>query len=758
MTNSLTKRILIIDDNENIHGDFHKVLNRPKKNDSLVELESLLFENKQNSSSSVKYEYHIDSAYQGQEALRCVQNSLSENKPYALAFVDMLMPPGWNGIETIKQLWTADPNIQMVICTAYSDYSWEEITSQLVHSDNFLILKKPFEPIEICQLASSLSRKWDLNKELQYQIDNLQNLVKHRTIKLEESLSLVNATLESTSEGILVINLDNKIIRYNQVFLDLWKLNESEIYSSGATYIFQKMSERTTNPGSFLNSMEKSKETPFNPKEAKLKNKHVLEIYRQHQCLNNKVIGMVYSFRDVTHHKTLQEQLSYQATHDNLTGLTNRLLLSDRVGQALTHARRYNMFVGFLLFDVDDFKLINDTYGHHVGDTLLKQLAKRLEGCVRRVDTISRLGGDEFVVLLAPHTHEDHIEIVASKLMDIFTQPFQIDGQNLFVTSSVGISVYPQNGDNYDTLLKNADIALYRSKELGRNMFQFFSPEYNEKLPMTQLKIDLQQAIDHNELELHYQPLIALDSHEIIGTEALIRWNHPTYGLISPQTLIPLAEKTGLIIPIGKWILTKACQQTKMWQQSICSDLKIAVNISKTQFQHPQFYHDVKSTLKETELEAKYLELEITEGIVMSNFDEFNVKMKKLKELGVNLAIGDFGTGYSNLNYLKFFPFDKIKIDKIFIDEITSNNNDGCIVDAIIQMSKKMNLTVLAEGVENIDQVNYLTEHHSDQIQGFYFSKPLNEKECTDFLTKKENDKTIYFTDFLQSNEIHTVD
>jgi len=336
-------------------------------------------------------------------------------------------------------------------------------------------------------------------------------------------------------------------------------------------------------------------------------------------------------------------------------------------------------------------------------------------------------------VLLAPHTQENHIESTVKKIFETFQTPFQISGHTLTISSSLGISVYPKDGSDYDTLLKNADIALYKSKETGRNSYQFFSKDLVEGVSRNDISLALHNALENNELTLHYQPLIALDMQKVIGVEALIRWFHPEFGTIPPTVLIPIAEKSGLIVSIGKWILMQACMQTKIWHDSISPALKIAVNISKVQFQQPNFVDMIKEILEETGMDPQYLELELTEGILMSNYSEFSEKMILLKEMGINLAIDDFGTGYSNLSYLKYFPFDKIKIDKAFIDEIASEDNDKCIVEAIIHMSKKLGLTVLAEGVEKLEQVKYLTEHHSDQVQGFYFSRPLNAEDCTNF-------------------------
>jgi diguanylate cyclase (GGDEF)-like protein/PAS domain S-box-containing protein len=741
------KRILLVDDNKSIHDDFCKILGDQSQATQLDADEIVLFGRAPTASNATaSLPYLIDSAYQGEEALKLVQKALSEGHPYALAFVDMLMPPGWNGIETIKQLWAIDPALQVVICSAYSDYSWEEITQQLNGSDNLLILKKPFESIEIRQLASALTIKWELKQQVQYQIENLQTLVQERTEDLQKSLSLMNATLESTEEGIIVVSKNKEIIKYNNIFLHMFGISEESIKSEETTAIFHRISQQLEEPVLFLTAMEnlEKKLKTKGTKEWKLKTGKVFELYKNSQYLNKKNVGIVCSFRDITERKKLEELLLYQSTHDSLTGLPNRILLVDRTHQAILQAKRYNLLTGFLLLDVDNFKQVNDTFGHKMGDALLKVVAKRLQSSIRESDTVTRLGGDEFVILLNAQSSQDNIEEITEKLIKNFSQPCQIEDQEIITTVSIGISVYPKDGQDYDELMKNADVALYHAKEMGRNTFEFYEPKLNQdSLQKVELETHLRHAVERNELVLHYQPLIDLDSNRIVGVEALVRWQHPTLGTLLPNTFIPLAESTRLIVPIGEWVLRTACQQNKIWQKLGFSGLRVAVNMSKVQFQQNNFVEFVRKILKETKLEPNCLELEITESIITTNFSDFFLKMKELKELGVYLVIDDFGTGYSNLSYLRYFPFDKVKIDKTFIDEIIAENNDRCIVDAIINMSKKMGLEVVAEGVEKIEQIDYLREHHSDQVQGYYFSEPLDAQACTDLLSKGRVEQVV---------------
>ncbi len=729
------KRILLVDDNAEIHKDFNKIL---AKNDdtALQSDEEILFGQIKTAKNYNAPDYKIDSAYQGKEALELVKHSLLSGDPYALAFIDMRMPPGWDGIETIKRIWEIDPYIQMVICTAYSDHSWEDITNELENSDNLLILKKPFEVIEINQLAAALTRKWEL-------IANLHTLVKKRTNELERLNSLTQTTLESVQEGILGIGLNEQILVYNENFLKQWNIPRELLKSEKSNLIFQRLAEQVEDSVIFLKVMNDLQIQPQQKKtrEWKLNTGNVLELFAQPQYLYDEVIGIVYSFRDITERKELEQQLLHQATHDILTGLPNRALLTDRMNQALSHAKRYGMYVGILVVDLDFFKEVNDTYGHKFGDLVLKEQAKKLLNFVRENDTVARMGGDEFVVILGSQTDEKNVIGLLNQFVELFSTPFQVEKREIIATASIGVSIYPRDGLDADTLLKNADAALYHAKELGRNRFQFYMEEFNKNIiQRTELTVALAHALQNNELSLNYQPLVDLKKGTIIGVEALLRWSHPTLGLIPPSTFIPIAEETGLITTIGEWVLRTACMQAEKWHQSsIFNSLKMSVNISSKQFRQKKFLFTLKNIIEETQLNPDCLELEITESLILGNVSEIIQKMIELKSLGIHFAIDDFGTGYSNLSYLKHFPFDTIKIDKTFIDNITTDSYSASIVQAIIGMSKNMGINVLAEGVEHKEQVDFLKKHHSNQVQGYYFSKPLSEEECTRLLTLKQD-------------------
>ncbi len=464
MENRARKRILIVDDNPEIHKDFIKILSK-NDNQTAIKGEYLLFGalKKASDLSDISH-YQIDSAYQGEEALELVRSALSRSEPYAVAFIDMRMPPGWDGIETIKKIWDVDANIQIVICSAYSDHSWEDITRELGGSENFLILKKPFEVIEISQLAAALTKKWEL-------LANLHELVKSRTDLLENLYSLSKATLDSVREGILAIALDGSVVIYNTNFLKQWGISETLLKSERASVIFEKLSEQVNDPVFFLKMMHELSEKPqlADIKEWELKSGVTLALFTHPQHLNDKIIGVVYSFQDITEHKKLEKELLHQATHDTLTGLPNRALFLDRIKQAIAHAKRFNLYVGVVHIDVDFFKEVNDTYGHNTGDLVLKYLADKMSEFVRETDTVARFGGDEFVVVFASQAHEKNLIEIVKRFSEIFSKPFNIDNHNMTLTVSIGVSIYPRDGEDIETLLKNADIAQYQAKQMGRN-------------------------------------------------------------------------------------------------------------------------------------------------------------------------------------------------------------------------------------------------------------------------------------------------
>ena len=430
--------------------------------------------------------------------------------------------------------------------------------------------------------------------------------------------------------------------------------------------------------------------------------------------------------RDISSRKRVEEQIEHQAYHDALTGLPNRLLFRDRLTVALAQARRTQSILAVMFLDLDRFKNVNDTLGHSLGDELLKAVAARLRSALREGDSIARMGGDEFTVLMTDLGTSDGAATIAQKLIDAISQPMRIEGHDLFITTSIGIAVYPSDGDSAEVLLKNADHAMYRAKEAGRNSYQLCTPAMNHRaLERLSLENALRWALERGEFELHYQPQFDVVTRRITGMEALIRWNRPGIGLTSPATFIPIAEETRLIVPIGEWVLREACRQAKVWQQSRFPGMRIAVNLSPRQFQHSDLRRMIVSALDGSGLDAHSLEVEITETTAMQNTDRTTATLRALREMGVRIAVDDFGTGHSSLNYLRRFPIDRVKIDQSFVHEVEESRSDRAIVAAVIEMAKGLGLAVTAEGVETHGQLAFLEREGCEEVQGYLFGRPL---------------------------------
>jgi len=438
------------------------------------------------------------------------------------------------------------------------------------------------------------------------------------------------------------------------------------------------------------------------------------------------ITGSVIVFRDVSPARALAEQVVHASQHDFLTGLPNRLLLNDRLGQAIALAQRHKSQVAVLFMDLDGFKHINDSLGHLTGDKLLQSVAKRLEGCVRAPDTVSRQGGDEFVVLLQEVQDPRNAATTARRVLQAVSQIHSIDHHDLTVTVSIGISIYPDDGLNAETLMKNADTAMYQAKDRGRQCYKFFKPSMNVRAVERQsIEEDLRHALEKKEFTLHFQPKIDLESGLISGAEALLRWTHPIRGSIPPARFIPVAEDSGLILPIGAWVLRQACTQAQAWIDQGLPFTGMAVNVSAIQFRDDDFLEDLFSVLAETRLDPAFLELELTESVLMHWPDLAASILMDLRSQGVMVSVDDFGTGYSSLSYLKKLPLDALKIDQSFVRQLNDTADDAAIAVAIINLGRSLNLRVIAEGVETAEDLAFLKSHHCDEAQGFYFSRPV---------------------------------
>ncbi len=442
--------------------------------------------------------------------------------------------------------------------------------------------------------------------------------------------------------------------------------------------------------------------------------------------MENRVVSVLMIARDISERKQQEDLLLHRARHDALTELPNRVLILERLRQAIARAQRGQRLLAVAYLDLDNFKNINDILGHDAGDALLRQVALRIGGVLRQRDTVGRQSGDEFILLLPDIARIEDAAVVAEKVLHTLSHPFVLNGREVYVTGSLGLSICPLDGEDAGSLLRNADVAMYRAKEEGRNAFRFYAPEMDAQMRVRlEIEHDLRLAIKRGELMLHYQPRVSLTTGEVLGFEALVRWNHPREGLIGPDRFIGVAEDTGLIMPLGDWVLQAACGQARQWQDRGAPGMRMSVNLSARQFRDPGLVERVERVLAETGLDPAFLELEITESTVMHDSEAAIGTLRALKKLGVTLSVDDFGTGYSSLSYLKLFPIDVLKVDRSFVRDVTTDPDDAAIVRAIVTLAHSLGLAVVAEGVEEAAQAAFLRYAKCDELQGYYFSRPL---------------------------------
>ncbi|MGE3166866.1 MAG: putative bifunctional diguanylate cyclase/phosphodiesterase [Planctomycetota bacterium] len=628
------RRVLVIDDNEAIHGDFRKVLCAPKAPLALLTAEAALFGPELQTQPNEARDFEVDGALQGQRGLELVEKAKQSGTPYALAFVDMRMPPGWNGVETIERLWRADPDLQVVICTAYSDYSGSEITARLGRSDNLLFLKKPFDNFEVWQMACSLTEKWSLRQQA--------------TAKLREAQELAH---------------------------DLRRSNE--------------------------------------------------ELQRE-----------------VRQRREAEETLQHSVMHDALTGLPNRRHLLERIQRSIELYRRDPTRKFAVLFlDIDNFKIVNDSLGHQHGDLLLELVANSLRASLRSLDTIgrieaettARLGGDEFVVLLEGVPSAVSSAVVAQRLIDCLPTAFEIEGTSVPVTFSVGIAVGDASYTSPTEVLRDADIAMYRAKTAGKARYAIFDPEMHRAArSRLQLENDLRRAIAEDEFRLAYQPIVHAGTRRLVGFEALIRWDRGPHMDCSPAQFVPVAEESGLIVPIGKWVLQAAALQMQEWRRSVpgLRDVTVSVNVSRRQLLDPDLVDLVRAVLAPEELAGRWLNLEVTESGVIEDFDAAAIRLSELKRLGVGLHMDDFGTGYSSLSCLHRLPFDVVKVDRAFTRSMQDNASYAAVIRAVVSLARSLNMKVTVEGIETVEQLEMISDLGCDYGQGYLFARPVTPNEA----------------------------
>lgn len=545
--------------------------------------------------------------------------------------------------------------------------------------------------------------------------------------KQETQLRLWAKVFEGSNEAIMITDADFRVVSVNQAYQTIMGFTEAEVVGTDSQAVGIKFNTYSF----FRNLVSVLNETGHWQGELnnQRKNGEIFPSWYSISLLSNthgKPENYVAIFNDITEYKNSRAQIDFLAHHDNLTGLPNRVLLSDRLEMAINTAIRQNEKVGVLFLDLDRFKNVNDSLGHSVGDQLLIETAKRLSATIRTGDTVSRLGGDEFVVLFPKIRDEASLADLTIKLRDILQYPYNVGGISLHVTPSIGIAIFPDDGDNVNTLIKNADAAMYLAKEKGRNNYQFYTPLLNSRtLDRLKLESDLRLALEQGSFELHYQPQVFASNEKLWGAEALVRWRHPERGLVSPADFIPLAEETGLIIPLGEWVFEQAARQVTAWRKQGLPNLIVSVNISAVQFRKDDFIDSIKTILEEEGALAESLELELTESILMHDMESSIQTLNDLRGLGFRIAIDDFGTGFSSLNYLRRLPVNVLKIDQSFVREMLIEKASLAIVESIISLAHSLGKETIAEGVETQAELDVLTARNCRLIQGYYFSKPL---------------------------------
>ncbi|MHB1246977.1 MAG: putative bifunctional diguanylate cyclase/phosphodiesterase [Sulfuriferula sp.] len=556
--------------------------------------------------------------------------------------------------------------------------------------------------------------------------------LKRVSIRLEESEQRFRSLFDHHTDAVLARDLDGRFIEGNRALMRLTQYSAAELQQL-STRTLATTDEQQRNRAHFQQAVQGVPQN-FRTK-IQRKDGSTIEVDLAYvpTIVKQKVVGVFGIMRDITEAMSYERHISYLASHDALTGLPNRNLLEERMRHAIEQ-RNAEPF-GILFMDLNRFKIVNDSLGHDKGDQLLRMIADRLRTAVREGDTVARLGGDEFVVVLEDIQSSGRVAQVANQLLIAVAKPFQLDGHELTISTSIGASIYPKNGTDAATLLKHADLAMYQAKELGTGTFRFFDPVMNVKLLERLLtETGLQRALERNELVLHYQPRIDMNQGVATGVEALVRWMHPERGLIAPEDFIPLAEEIGMIGAVGEWVLETACRQNRNWQNAGQSPLKMSVNLSAHQLREPKFIVALRRILDDTGLDPRWLELEITETSLMQDLETSLATLQEIRQIGVSISIDDFGTGYSSLAYLKKLPIDTLKIDKSFIHDVINDQDDAAIVTATISLAHNMGLQVVAEGVTTPDQVRFLLDRQCSAMQGYLFSRPVPAAELVESL------------------------
>ncbi len=662
-------------------------------------------------------DYECREVSSAEEALAVLQT-----EEFNLVLSDIMMG-GITGLQMVPQVLKLSPDTVVIMISGEQNI---ESAIEALRAGAFDYITKPFDLRHVEAAVKRAIEHHELRRAKRYYENFLEEIVKQRTTELDKANQTLSVLIQASPLAIFVLDTVGNVSLWNPAAREMFGWDETEVLHRPFPLVPKGKEEafRTA----FEDALQGKLVTDYETRQQK-KDGSPIDINVWTAALfdaQGEISGIMAIVADITERKQSEAKINYLAYHDTLTGLPNRVSFEERLVEAVAHAKVERESLAVMFLSLDRFKKFNDTLGHLIGDQLLKSVAERLNLTLREGNRVARFGSDEFAVLLTRIAGAEDAARRANNFQNVLNAPFIVDGHELYVTSSIGIGLYPDDGTDAQGLLKSAGSALYRAKQLGGSSYQFYTADMNERaLARLALENQLRWALERKEFVVYYQPQVNLDTGKIMGMEALVRWQHPELGLVSPAEFIPLAEDTGLIMPIGEWVLRTACAQTRVWQNCGFKNLHVAVNLSPRQFQQPDLLQLIEGALKETGLDPASLELEVTESSVMKNAESAINTLGELRAMGIRISIDDFGSGYSSLSYLKHLPIDVLKIDQSFVRDMTSDPKDAAIAMAIIQLAHSLQLQVKAEGVETEEQLHFLRLLRCDEMQGYLFCKPL---------------------------------